>query len=127
MLRTLIALIAAALFAGAALAASLAEPGIRGRLERRIGALLLCLALVSVALGAWAWWRTGFVWLLAGAVLIGAAFLLSLLAGRSATRAANATTDAAATAAAGGGAMPALRCALALASVAAYLMAFVQP
>ena len=126
MLRTLIALIAAALFTGAALAVSLAEPGMRGRLERRIGGVQLCLALVSVALGGWAWWRTCFTWLLAGAVLIGVAFLISLAAGRSAL-ASGAATHAAATPAGSGGAMPALRTALGLASIAAYLMAFVQP
>jgi hypothetical protein len=108
MLRFLLALIAAALFTGTALAASLAEPQARASLERRTGALMLVLALVSLALGAWGWWRSGFVWLLGGAALMGAAFLLSLFARRA-------------------GGMPGVRAALGLAAVAAYLMAFVQP
>jgi hypothetical protein len=126
MLRILIAMIAAALFAGAALAASLSESGLRARLERRIGGVQLGLALVSLVLGAWGWWKTGILWLIVGAALIGLAFLLSLFAGRSARGADSAATDGAA-ATAPGGALHAGRTICGLASVAAYLMAFIQP
>jgi hypothetical protein len=126
MLRILIAMIAAALFAGAALAASLSESGLRARLERRIGGVQLGLALASLALGAWAWWKTGITWLIVGAALIGLAFLVSLFAGRSAPAADSATTAGGA-APARGGALHGVRTICGLASVAAYLMAFIQP
>lgn len=121
MLRTLIALIAAAMFTGAALSLSLAEPSSRGTLERRTGALQALLAFASLALGLWAWWRTGFGWLLAGAVLIGAAFLVAVLRMRSGRGHPHAAAPVA------GGGLHWSRTALGLAAVAAYLMAFVQP
>ena len=120
MIRTLIALIAAALFTGAALAASLSETGLRARLERRIGGVQLGLALLSLVLGAWSWWKTGIVWLIVGAALIGVAFLLSLFAARGRAPADEGS-------AAQGGAMHGLRTLCGLASIAAYLMAFIQP
>ena len=126
MFRILLALIAAALFTGAALAASLSDPAGRARLERRIGAIQLVLALVSLVLGTWGWWKTESPWLIVGAGLIGLAFLLSLFAGRSAPAADSVATDAAA-ATARGGALHGVRTICGLASVGAYLMAFVQP
>ena len=126
MLRILLALIAAALFTGAAFAASLSDPAVRARLERRIGMVQLGLALVSLVLGTWAWWKTGIVWLIVGAGLIGVAFLLSLFAGRSGPAADSVATGAGA-ATAQGGALHGVRTICGLASVAAYLMAFVQP
>jgi hypothetical protein len=77
------------------------------------------LALVSLVLGVWAWRRTNVDWLLGGAVLAGIALLLVLLSLRRAGRDADGTAS--------GGGLPGIKAAIGLASVAAYLMAFVQP
>ena len=119
MLRTLIALILVTLFAGTALAVSLADSESRPRLDRRTGLVQAALALVSLLLGVWAWRRTNVDWLLGGGVLAGIALLLVLLSMRRAGRGAEETAS--------GGGLPAIKTAIGLASVAAYLMAFVQP
>src|SRR3546814_18688873 len=92
MLKVLLALITAALFAGAALYVSLAEHPARMRLDDRSALahwkpsyaratwMQASLALLSAALGLWAWWGLGVVWLLVGALLIGAVVPFTLLA-----------------------------------------------
>ena len=83
MLKALFALVAAALFAGVALSMSLAELSagtkpkdqpavVRSTADATIW-LQAGLALVSLILGLWAWWKTGDDGLLIGALLIGAA------------------------------------------------------
>src|SRR3546814_17883404 len=94
MLKALLALITAALFAGAALYVSLAEHPARMRLDdlsalahwkpsyARAPWMQASLALLSAALGLWAWWGLGVVWLLVGALLIGAVVQLGRASGR---------------------------------------------
>ena len=104
MLRTLIALIAAAMFAGAALYVSLAEHRARLGIDDRSGLaqfkasyrkaapLMAGLALASMLLGLWAWWRTEIDWLLCGALLIGAAVPFTLIVVMPVNRRLEATT-----------------------------------
>ena len=144
MLRTLLALIAAALFAGAALYVSIAEHPARMRLDDRAALaqwkpsyaratpMQAGLALLSLVLGLWAWWRTGVDWLLAGALLIGAAIPLTLILILPTNRRLEATAPDAAgpetrTLLERWGRLHGLRTLLGLAAVAAYLGAFVQP
>ena len=144
MLRTLLALIAAALFAGGALYVSLVEHRARMRIDDRsalaqfkasyvrAAPLMAGLALVSLTIGLWAWWRTDVDWLLAGALIVGAAIPFTLIAVLPTNRRLAATDPDA-----GGAESRALltrwgrlhnvRTLLGLAAVAAYLMAFVQP
>lgn len=113
MLKALFALVAAALFAGVALSMSLAELSAGTKPEGqspvgRSGAdatiwIQAGLALVSLILGLWAWWKTGDDGLLIGALLIGAA--LPLLWSR----------------------LHLVRTLLALGALAAYLVAFFWP
>ncbi len=113
MLKALFALVATALFAGVALSMSLAELPVRTKHEdqstlarSRADATIWLqagLALVSLILGLWAWWKTGDDGLLIGALLIGAA--LPLLWSR----------------------LHVIRTLLALGAVAAYLIAFLWP
>jgi len=144
MLRTLLALIAAALFAGAALYINIAEHPARMRLDDRAALaqwktsykhatpMQAGLALVSLLLGLWAWWRTDIDWLLAGALLIGAAIPLTLILILPTNRRLEATTPDAAgpetrTLLERWGRLHGLRTLLGLGAVAAYLGAFVQP
>ena len=144
MLKALFALVAAALFAGAALYVSLAEHPARMRLDdagglaqwkasyARAAPLQAGLALLSLVLGLWAWWKTDDLWLLAAALLIGAVVPLTLLLILPANRRLQAT-------AAGGagadtrallrrwGGLHGLRTLLGLAAVAAYLAALLWP
>ena len=144
MLIALFALVTAALFTGAALYISLAEHPARMRLDDRAALaqwkpsyaravpMQAGLALISLGLGLWAWLRTDDLWLLAGALLIGANLPLTLVAIMPANRRLQST----ATDAAGPdtrallrrwGNLHALRTLLALAAVAAYLAAFLWP
>lgn len=142
MIKVLLALIAASLFAGAALYVSLAEHPARLRLDdraalaqwrasyARAAPLQAGLALLSLLLGFWAWWRIGGDWLLAAPLLIGAAIPLTLVA----IMPLNNRLKAADAAGADGrallvrwGKLHGLRTILGLGSVAAYFMAFLQP
>ena len=144
MLRTLLALIAAAMFAGAALYVSVAEHPARMRLDdpatlaqwkasyRRATPMQAGLALLSLGLGLWAWWRTGVDWLLIGGLLIGAAIPLTLILIRPTNRRLEATAPDAAgpetrTLLERWGRLHLLRTLLGFAAVAAYFCAFVQP
>ena len=144
MLATLLALIACALFAGAALYVTLAEHPARLRLAEgpalaqwrqsyaRAAPLQAGLALLSCGLGLWAWWRMGTSWLLAGALLIGAAIPFTLLVIFPTNRRlkAGSTEDAGSATRAlliRWGRLHAMRTLLGLAAVAAYLAAFVRP
>jgi uncharacterized membrane protein len=144
MLKALFALVAAALFAGAALYISLAEHPARMKLDNRSALaqwnpsyraatpLMAGLALLSLVLGAWAWWKIGDDWLLAGALLIGAVVPLTLVLVLPINRRLLATTADSAgeesrTLLARWGRLHALRTVLALAAVAAYLVAFLWP
>ena len=92
MLKALFALVAAAMFASTMLYVVLAEHPARMRLDDRAAlaqwqasqargpALQAGFALLSLLLGAWAWWKIGDLWLLAGALLVGAAILFTLVA-----------------------------------------------
>jgi hypothetical protein len=144
MIKVLLALIAASLFAGAALYVSLAEHPARLRLDdraalgqwrasyARAAPLQAGLALLSLLLGFWAWWRIGGDWLLAAPLLTGAAIPLTLVA----IMPLNNRLKAAASDAGGvdgrallvrWGKLHGLRTLLGLGSVAAYFMAFLQP
>jgi uncharacterized membrane protein len=144
MLIALFALVTATLFAGAALYISLAEHPARMRLDDRAALaqwkpsyaravpMQAGLALVSLGLGLWAWLRTDDIWLLAGALLIGANLPLTLVAIMPTNRRLQATGADAAGAEtrallARWGSLHALRTLLALAAVAAYLVAFLWP
>ena len=144
MLRTLIALIAAALFAGGALYVTFVEHGSRMRIDDRsalaqfkmshvrAAPLMAGLALVSLTIGLWAWWRTDVDWLLAGALIVGAAIPFTLIAVLPVNRRLAATDPDAAGAESRAlltrwGRLHNVRTLLGVAAVAAYLMAFVQP
>ena len=91
MLKALLALIAIALFTGAALAMSVAEHPARMRLDDRAALaqwktsysnatpMQAGLALLGLVLGVWSWWKISDEWLLAGALLIGANLPFTLL------------------------------------------------
>jgi uncharacterized membrane protein len=144
MFATLLALIAAALFAGAAFYISLAEHPARMRLDdraalaqwqpsyARAAPMQAGLALVSLALGLRAWWRIGDPLLLAAALLVGAVVPLTLIV----IRPTNDRLKGIAPEAAGPesrallvrwGRLHALRTLLALAAVACYFAAFLRP
>jgi Domain of unknown function (DUF1772) len=140
MLKALFALVAAALFAGAALYVTLAEHPARMRLAdehglaqwkasyARAAPMQVLLALLSLALGVWAWWKTDEIWLLAGALLIAAAIPLTLIVILPVTRRLQATAAGAAGADTRAlltrwGRLHLLRTLLGLAAVAAYLAA----
>ena len=144
MIKVLLALIAASPFAGAALYVSLAEHPARLRLDdraalaqwqpsyARAAPLQAGLALLSLLLGLWAWWKIGDCWVLAAALLIGAAIPLTL----ALIMPVNNRLKAAAPDTAGPevrallerwGRLHALRTTLGLAAVAAYFIAFLQP
>ena len=144
MIKVLLALIAASLFAGAALYASLAEHPARLRLDdraalgqwgpsyARAAPMQAVLALLSLLLGLWAWWRIGGDWLLAGALLIGTAIPLTLamimpLNNRLKATAPDAAGPESRALLVRWGKLHALRTLLGLAAVAAYFCAFLQP
>ena len=144
MFATLLALIAAALFAGAALYVSLAEHPARMRLDdsaalaqwkpsyARAAPMQGGLALVSLALGLKAWWRIGDPLLLAGALLIGAAIAFTLIVifptnRRLKTMAAEAAGPGSRALLLRWGQLHALRTLLGLAAVVAYFAAFLGP
>lgn len=144
MFTALLALVAAALFAGAALYVSVAEHPARTALAEsaalaqwrssyaRAAPLQAGLALLSFLLGAWTWWKIGDPWVLAGALLIGANIPLTL----AVIMPTNRRLKAAAIETAGPetrallvrwGRLHALRTLLGLAAVAACFAAFLQP
>jgi hypothetical protein len=144
MFTALLALVAAALFAGAALYVSVAEhPARMGLAESaalaqwqpsyaRAAPMQAGLALLSFLLGAWTWWKLGDPWLLAGALAIGANIPLTLIAIMPTNRRLKAT----AIEAAGPetrvlldrwGRLHGLRTLLGLVAVALYFAAFLQP
>ena len=144
MLIALVALVTAAMFAGAALYVSLAEHPARMRLDdaaalahwkpsyERAMPMQAGLALLSLLLGLWAWWKTDDDWLLAAALLIGAVLPLTLIAIGPTNRRLHGTTPDAAGEESRAllgrwGGFHWLRTLLALASVAAYLAAFAWP
>ena len=90
------------------------------------------LALLSLLLGLWAWWRIGGDWLLAAALLIGAAVPLTLavimpLNNRLKATAPDAAGPESRALLVRWGKLHGLRTALGLAAVAAYFMAFMRP
>jgi len=144
MIKVLLALIAASLFAGAALYVSLAEHPARRRLDdraalgqwrasyARAAPMQAGLALLSLLLGLWAWWRIGGDWLLAGALLIGAAIPLTLavimpLNNRLKATAPDAAGPESRALLERWGRLHALRALLGLAGVTAYFAAFMRP
>ncbi|HEV2866787.1 MAG TPA: DUF1772 domain-containing protein [Allosphingosinicella sp.] len=142
MLIALFAMVTAALFAGASLYVSVAEHPARMRLDdaaalahwkpsyARATPMQAGLALISCALGIWAWLRAEDVWLLVAALLIGANLPLTLVAIMPTNRRLQATESGGAESRAmlaSWGGRHALRTLLGLASVAAYLIAFLWP
>ena len=144
MLRVLLALIAAAMFAGAALYVAWAEHPARMRLDDRAALgqwkpsyvravpMQAGLGLLSLVLGLWAWQRTQIDWLLIGALLIGAAIAFTLIALMPINRRLKAMAEDAAGPESRAllvrwGQLHWLRTVLGLAAVAAYFGAFVQP
>lgn len=144
MLKVLLALVAAALFAGAALYISLAEHPARMKLAdsaalaqwrpsyARAMPMQAGLALLSTVLGLWAWWKIGDDWLLAGALLIGANIPLTLVAIAPVNRRLHAGTvedagDGTRALLGRWGRLHAVRTLLGLAAVAAFLAAFAEP
>ena len=144
MFTALLALVAAALFAGAALYISVAEHPARMKLDDRAALaqwkpsyaravpMQAGLASVSLLLGLRAWWKIGDGWILAGALLIGAVIPLTLLVIYPTNRRLQAAAPDA-----GGpdtralltrwGLLHALRTLLSLAAVACYFAAFARP
>ena len=144
MFATLIALIAAALFAGAALYVSVAEHPARMRLDDRAALaqwqpsyaratpLQAGLAALSLLMGLLSWWKIGDEVVLIAALLIGAAIPLTLIVILPVNRRLKATaTDAAGldtrALLARWGRLHAIRTALGLAAVATYFAAFLEP
>ena len=143
MLKALLALVAAALFSGAALYISLAEHPARMKLGgsaavdqwrhsyRAATPLQFGLALIGAILGLWAWWKTGADGLLVGGLLLVAAILFTLATILPVNRRLGGPADSVA----GDGAVLLrrwgqlhwVRTLLGLAAVAAYLYAFVRP
>ena len=144
MLKALFALVAAALFAGAALYISWAEHPARMKLDYRSALdqwkpsyvravpMQAGLALLSLILGLWSWWKIGDSWLLAGALLIGAVVPLTLLVVHPTNKRLLSTAPDGAGAESHAllgrwGRLHAVRAALGLGAVAAYLVAFLKP
>ena len=144
MLKALLALIAAALFAGAALYVSWAEHPARMRIDdrgalgqwkasyKRAALMQAGLALISLILGLWAWMKVDVAWLLAGALLVGAAIPFTLVVVAPTNRRLGATADDGAGAESRAllerwGRLHAVRTGLGVAAVAAYFAAFAQP
>lgn len=144
MFTALLALVAAALFAGAALYVTIAEHPARMGLAdsavlaqwqpsyARAAPMQAGLALLSFLLGAWTWWNLGDPWLLAGALAIGANIPLTLLVIMPANRRLKATAIETAGPETRAlldrwGRLHGLRTLLGLAAVALYFAAFLQP
>ena len=144
MIKALLALIAAALFAGAALYVSLAEHPARMRLDpaaalaqwkasyARAAPMQAGLATLSLILGLWSWWKIEDDWLLAGALLVGANVPLTLalilpVTNRLKAQAADVAGDEIRALLGRWGRLHALRTLLGLAAVASYLAAFRFP
>lgn len=144
MFTALLALIAAALFAGAALYVSVAEHPARMRLAdagalaqwrpsyARAAPMQAGLAFVSLLLGLWTWWKIGDIWVLVGALLIGAAIAFTLVVILPLNRQLKAHAMETAgpetrTLLIRWGRLHAARTLLGLAAVAAYFLAFLQP
>ena len=144
MIKALLALVAAALFAGAALYVSLVEHPTRLRLEpraalaqwkasyARAAPMQAGLAILSLILGAWTWWKLGDAWLLAGALLVGANLPLTLaiilpVTNRLKAQAADGGGDEIGALLGRWGRLHALRTLLGLAAVAAFFAAFWRP
>ena len=91
MLKALLALVAAALFTGACLYVSFVDHPARMRLDdeaaraqlraslARAAPMQGGLATLSFLLGIWSWWKLGYPWLLAGALLAIASLPLTLI------------------------------------------------
>ncbi len=144
MLKALFALISAALFAGAALHVMLAEHPARMTLDDRSALaqwqrsnsastpLYALLALVSMILGAWAWWKTKDEAMLIGAVLLGGALLVTFLAmapvgRRLATTASDPVAGNGRDLLSRWSRLHGLRALLGIGALAAYLIAFLWP
>jgi hypothetical protein len=144
MFATLIALIAAALFAGAALYISVAEHPARMRLDdraalaqwrpsyARAAPLQAGLAALSLLMGLFAWWKIGDLIVLIAALLIGAVIPLTLIVVFPVNRRLKATTPNSAGPESREllvrwGRLHGLRTALGLAAVATYFAAFLEP
>jgi len=144
MLKALFALVAAALFAGAALYISLAEHPARMKLDDRsalahwkpsyaaAAPLQAGLALLSLLLGVWAWWKAGDDGLLIGGLIMGAIFAFTLAVIFPTNRRLLAIDPGAADSASRAlllrwGRLHHVRTLLALGAVAAYLIAFLWP
>ena len=144
MIKALLALIAAALFAGAALYVSLAEHPARMRLDpaaalaqwkasyARAAPMQAGLATLSLILGLWSWWKVEDDWLLAGALLVGANVPLTLalilpVTNRLKAQAADVAGDEIRALLGRWGRLHALRTLLGLTAVASYLAAFRFP
>lgn len=144
MLTALLALLTAALFAGAALYVSVAEHPARMRLAdaaalaqwqpsyARAAPMQAGLALVSLLLGLWTWWQIGDLWVLAGALLMGLAIPFTLVVIMPVNRRLKAHAVETAgpdtrTLLTRWGRLHLVRTLLGLAGVAAYFLAFLQP
>ena len=144
MLKALFALISAALFAGAALYAMLAEHPARMTLDdrsalgqwqrsnRSASSLYMILALVSMILGAWTWWKTKDDAMLIGALLLGGALVVTFLVIAPVGRRLESTASDPASVSgrdllARWSGLHAFRTLLAIGAVIAYLIAFLWP
>lgn len=140
MIKALLALIAAALFAGACLYVSLVDHPARMRLDDQAALTQLRaslaraapmqggLAVLSFLIGTWAWWRLGETWLLVGALLAIASLPLTLLVIQPLNRRLLQGPDGETRALLGRwGRLHAFRTLFGVAAVAAYFAAWAQP
>lgn len=142
MIKALLALVFAALFAGGALYVTLVEHAARMRIDegsalaewkastRRAAPMMASLALISLIFGAWSWWKIGDDWLLAAALSVGANIPLTLIFILPTNRRLEAMEGAPGDVRAllgKWGRLHALRTGLGLAAVVLYLAAFWQP
>lgn len=144
MIKSLLALVLAALFTGACLYVTLVEHQARLRIDgaaalaqwkesaRRAAPMQATLALLTLGLGLWAWWKVADPWLLAGALLVGVNIPLTLIAILPLNRRLEATAVEQAGAEtqaqlARWGRLHALRTLLGILGVGAFLVAFWQP
>jgi len=142
MIKALLALVFAALFAGGAIYVTLVEHAARMRIDessalaewkastRRAAPVMASLALISFIFGAWSWWKIGDDWLLAAALSVGANIPLTLIFILPTNRrldAAGAESGDVRALLGKWGRLHALRAGLGLAAVVLYLAAFWQP